>query len=84
MRRTKTMLMGDLLEEFLDLARPRPPERWPCDLRGVCEYVCRTQQPVAEAAGVAEACRGQALEVLPGDPVGHHVACHLAAVRGHA
>jgi PAS domain S-box-containing protein len=44
--------LSRLLEEFLDLARPRPPERWPCDLRGVCEYVCRTQQPVAEAAGV--------------------------------
>ncbi|WP_432478579.1 ABC transporter ATP-binding protein [Nocardioides sp. GXQ0305] len=32
----------------------------------------------AETAGVAEACRGTALPVLPANPVGHHVACHLA------
>jgi peptide/nickel transport system ATP-binding protein len=35
----------------------------------------------AEAAGVADACRGSALPVLPADPAGHHVACHLAAAR---
>ncbi|QZY30607.1 ABC transporter ATP-binding protein [Nocardioides coralli] len=34
----------------------------------------------AEAAGVAEACRGEALPVLPADPTGHQVACHLASV----
>jgi oligopeptide/dipeptide ABC transporter ATP-binding protein len=32
----------------------------------------------AEAAGVADACRGTALPVLPADPSGHVVACHLA------
>ena len=32
----------------------------------------------AEAAGVATACRTTPLPVLPADPVGHHVACHLA------
>jgi PAS domain S-box-containing protein len=45
--------LSRLLEEFLDLARPRRPERWPVDVQGLCEYVCRAQQPVAEAAGVA-------------------------------
>lgn len=45
--------LSRLLEEFLDLARPRPPERRPIDLHGLCEYVCRAQLPVAEAAGVA-------------------------------
>ncbi|QBR90988.1 ABC transporter ATP-binding protein [Nocardioides euryhalodurans] len=34
----------------------------------------------AEAAGVADACRGRTLPVLPADPTGHHVACHLTAV----
>ena len=33
----------------------------------------------AEAAGVAGACRGTALPVLPADPSGHVVACHLAS-----
>ena len=32
----------------------------------------------AEAAGVATACRTTPLPVLPADPAGHHVACHLA------
>ena len=32
----------------------------------------------AEAAGVASACRTTPLAVLPADPAGHHVACHLA------
>lgn len=31
----------------------------------------------AESAGIADACRGTALPVLPAEPVGHHVACHL-------
>ena len=35
----------------------------------------------AAAAGVDAACRGTALPVLPADPVGHHVACHLAEVQ---
>ena len=34
----------------------------------------------ATAAGVDGACRATALPVLPADPVGHHVACHLAEV----
>ena len=34
-----------------------------------------------EAAAVAEACRGVALPVLPGDPDGHRSACHLVASR---
>jgi oligopeptide/dipeptide ABC transporter ATP-binding protein len=32
----------------------------------------------AAAAGVDEDCREATLPVLPGDPSGHHVACHLA------
>jgi peptide/nickel transport system ATP-binding protein len=36
----------------------------------------------AEDAGVDAACRGTALPVLPADPEGHHVACHLAAAKG--
>ena len=35
----------------------------------------------AAADGVEEACRSQPLEILPADPHGHHVACHLAALR---
>jgi len=35
----------------------------------------------AAADGVEEACRNQPLEILPPDPHGHHVACHLAALR---
>jgi peptide/nickel transport system ATP-binding protein len=35
----------------------------------------------AAAAGVDAACLGTALQVLPADPVGHHVACHLAEVQ---
>jgi oligopeptide/dipeptide ABC transporter ATP-binding protein len=35
----------------------------------------------AAAAGVDAACLGTALPVLPADPVGHHVACHLAEVQ---
>ena len=35
----------------------------------------------AEAAGVAEACRGVPLAVLPAGG-GHHVACHLDAAQG--
>jgi peptide/nickel transport system ATP-binding protein len=35
----------------------------------------------AAADGVDEACRTQPLDILPPDPHGHHVACHLAAVR---
>ncbi len=31
----------------------------------------------ADAAGIADACRGTALPVLSADPAGHHVACHL-------
>ena len=34
----------------------------------------------AEAAGVADACRGTALDVVPAGE-GHHVACHLVAAR---
>jgi oligopeptide/dipeptide ABC transporter ATP-binding protein len=34
----------------------------------------------ATAAGVEDACRGRELPVLPADPGGHHVACHLADV----
>ena len=38
----------------------------------------------AEAAGVADACRGVPLQVLPADH-GHHTACHLvAALQGGA
>ena len=36
----------------------------------------------AAAAGVDEACRGTTLPVLPADPAGHHVACHLAGAGG--
>jgi oligopeptide/dipeptide ABC transporter ATP-binding protein len=35
----------------------------------------------AAADGVEEACRTLPLEILPPDPRGHHVACHLAALR---
>ena len=35
----------------------------------------------AAADGVEEACRTLPLEILPPDPHGHHVACHLAALR---
>ena len=35
----------------------------------------------AAADGVDEACRTQPLGILPPDPHGHHVACHLAALR---
>jgi len=35
----------------------------------------------AAADGVDDACRSLPLEILPADPHGHHVACHLAAVR---
>ncbi|MBK7826355.1 ATP-binding protein [Nannocystis sp.] len=45
--------LSRLLEEFLGLARPRTLERTPVDVKALCEYVCRTQQPVAETAGVA-------------------------------
>ena len=31
----------------------------------------------ADAAGIADACRGTALPVLSADPARHHVACHL-------
>jgi peptide/nickel transport system ATP-binding protein len=34
-----------------------------------------------EAAEVADACRGKALEILPADPQGHRCACHLVASR---
>ncbi len=36
----------------------------------------------AEAAGVASACTGSPLPVLPDDVAGHQVACHLASVQG--
>ncbi len=35
----------------------------------------------AAADGVETACRTIPLDVLPADPFGHHVACHLAALR---
>ena len=35
----------------------------------------------AAEAGVDEACRSEPLAILPADPHGHHVACHLAALR---
>ena len=35
----------------------------------------------AEAAGVAAACAGSPLPVLPAETVGHQVACHLVAAR---
>ena len=35
----------------------------------------------AAADGVEGDCRGRPLELLPADPGGHHVACHLAALR---
>jgi peptide/nickel transport system ATP-binding protein len=35
----------------------------------------------AAAAGVDAACRAEPLDLVPADPRGHHVACHLAAVR---
>ncbi len=35
----------------------------------------------AAADGVDEACRTLPLAVVPADPAGHHVACHLAALR---
>ncbi|MGD9958962.1 ABC transporter ATP-binding protein [Nocardioides sp.] len=35
----------------------------------------------AAADGVADACLNVGLEILPADPHGHHVACHLAALR---
>jgi peptide/nickel transport system ATP-binding protein len=34
----------------------------------------------AAAAGVDDDCRNAALPVLPAEPAGHHVACHLATV----
>ena len=34
----------------------------------------------AAAAGVDDDCRNATLPVLPGEPSGHHVACHLATV----
>jgi oligopeptide/dipeptide ABC transporter ATP-binding protein len=35
----------------------------------------------ADAAGIADACRGTALPILPADPEGHRSACHLVAAR---
>ena len=35
----------------------------------------------AAAEGVDEACLSGPLDIVPPDPGGHHVACHLAAVR---
>jgi len=61
--------LSRLLEEFLGLARPRTLARTPVDVRALCEYVVRTQQPVAEAAGVA--LRLDLAPILPavmGDP----------------
>jgi peptide/nickel transport system ATP-binding protein len=37
---------------------------------------------LAASAGVADACARTVLPVLPADPAGHHVACHLVAARG--
>lgn len=44
--------LSRLLEEFLNLARPRTLERGRVDIAGLCEYVVAMQRPVAEAAGV--------------------------------
>ncbi len=38
----------------------------------------------SQSAGVADACVGTALPVLPGELVGHRVACHLVGARGTA
>jgi peptide/nickel transport system ATP-binding protein len=35
----------------------------------------------AAAHGVDDACRSEALDLVPADPQGHHVACHLAVMR---
>ena len=35
----------------------------------------------AAAYGVEDACRSEALDLVPADPRGHHVACHLAVMR---
>jgi peptide/nickel transport system ATP-binding protein len=35
----------------------------------------------AAADGVDHACREEPLAIIPADPHGHHVACHLAALR---
>ncbi|MFC4784788.1 ABC transporter ATP-binding protein [Nocardioides sp. MAHUQ-72] len=35
----------------------------------------------ATAEGVEDKCRTEPLGILPADPRGHHVACHLAALR---
>jgi peptide/nickel transport system ATP-binding protein len=39
------------------------------------------QDGTAAAEGVEDRCREQPLEILPADPAGHHVACHLARLR---
>ena len=54
----------------------------PTRIPGGCRFHPRCPALASgEAAGVAEACRGTALPILPGEPEGHLSACHLVAAR---
>ncbi len=56
----------------------------PTRIPGGCRFHPRCpalSDGAAEAAGVAAACVGSPLPVLPDDTAGHHVACHLATAR---
>jgi peptide/nickel transport system ATP-binding protein len=56
----------------------------PTRIPGGCRFHPRCpalQDGTAAAEGVEDRCREQPLEILPADPAGHHVACHLARLR---
>ena len=56
----------------------------PTRIPGGCRFHPRCpalQDGTAAAAGIDDRCREEPLEVLPADPTGHHVACHLARLR---
>lgn len=61
--------LANLVTEFLDFARPRPPELKPTSLVKILEHACGLVEPAAQAAGVHITCDLPSSDVeFPADP----------------